>query len=220
MTDSEAFGGAESLAQADKYTQGWVWSGPADTSGAFAAAPLTDTGYTNWNSGEPNGWGEDVAEVQTSGRWNDLSSQTRNGLIEYDTGRVVEAAFRVTALKATSGVGGVGAARDLFNGKRTAVGTAIIGVYAAINFADPQRASAGSIPGDVPFPTDTPADDNDFAIKAVGAVVIPSAGTYTFGSSHDDALELVILRGADPAAVLNAGTGSHVVTTTFNAPGT
>jgi len=221
LTDDERFGGAESLAQPDKYTDGWVWSQPADTTGTYQTTPLTTTGYTNWNPGEPNGWGEDVAEIQSSGRWNDLSTQSRNGLVEYETGTLADLNFTVTALKDSGGgTGGVNAARDLFNGRRTPAGLPVTGQYAAINFVDPQAASGGSFNGDVPFPNDTPGGDDNFAIKAIGAVVIPAAGTYTFGGNHDDAFELVIDRGTDPSAVLSAGTGSHVITTTFAQAGT
>jgi len=217
LTDDERFGGAESLAQPDKYTDGQ----PADTTGTYQTTALTTTGYTHWNSGEPNGWGEDVAEIQSSGRWNDLSSQSRNGLVEYETGTLADLNFIVTALKDSGGgTGGTNAARDLFNGRRTPAGLPVTGQYAAINFVDPQAASGGSFNGDVPFPNDTPGADDNFAIKAIGAVVIPAAGTYTFGGNHDDAFELTIARGADPSAVLSAGTGSHVITTTFAQAGT
>jgi len=162
-----------------------------------------------------------VAEIQSSGRWNDLSSQSRNGLVEYETGTLADLNFIVTALKDSGGgTGGTNAARDLFNGRRTPAGLPVTGQYAAINFVDPQAASGGSFNGDVPFPNDTPGADDNFAIEAVGAVVIPAAGTYTFGGNHDDAFELTIARGADPSAVLSAGTGSHVITTTFAQAGT
>jgi hypothetical protein len=56
------------------------WSGLAANSGGSAVGGL----YNNWNVGEPNdAGGEDFAEMQASGGWNDLpGSVTRIAIVE------------------------------------------------------------------------------------------------------------------------------------------
>jgi hypothetical protein len=52
----------------------WRWSNNNDQfwQGAASGSPVGGR-YSNWNSGEPNdSSGEDCAEFQTSGGWNDL----------------------------------------------------------------------------------------------------------------------------------------------------
>lgn len=226
LSDDEWFGGSESIGTVNPAIDGWVWSGPADTNGNFATHPLASTGYTNWNSGEPNGTAEDAGELQSSGGWNDLPSNSalhlRNALVEYETGPVAPLNFQVAVLNdAATGTGSQNEARRLFNGMRTAIGPAFTGQYAAINFSDPQGASGGSVGGNTIFPNDATADENNFALKAVASVVIPEAGTYTFGVNHDDAIELIIERGADAVlAWSQSGTGGQIQTTTFSQPGT
>ena len=40
------------------------------------------------------------------------------------------------------------------------------------------------------FPNDRPGDDNDFAIRATGTILIPSSGTWSFGTNSDDGVRL------------------------------
>ncbi|HOU87883.1 MAG TPA: lectin-like protein [Verrucomicrobiota bacterium] len=54
-----------------------------------------------------------------------------------------------------------------------------------IQYADPD-AAGGTQAGYLPFPNDTPADDNDFAILGEAQLVIPADGTYYFGFQGDD----------------------------------
>ncbi len=226
LSDDEWFGGSESIGSTTPAVDGWVWSGPADTDGNFATVSLASTGYINWNSGEPNGTTEDAGEVQSSGGWNDLynnnASYSRYALVEYETGTVAPLHFNVTVLNdAGTGTGGQNEARRLFNGLRTAGSLAFTRQYAAINFSDPQGASGGSISGNAIFPNDMSGDDNNFALKATTSIVIPQAGTYTFGVSHDDAIELIVDCGADAALEWSqSGTGGQVRTATFSEAGT
>ncbi len=56
----------------------------------------------------------------------------------------------------------------------------------AIHFADPECSTPGHFPHPVPFPNNTPADDDHFAMRATGTLVIPANGTYNIGFSGDD----------------------------------
>ncbi len=61
-----------------------------------------------------------------------------------------------------------------------------VSTWDAINFHDPQSGGPGSIPGDVPWPLNTPAEDNYFAVRATGQLVIPAEGYYRLGFEGDD----------------------------------
>jgi hypothetical protein len=58
--------------------------------------------------------------------------------------------------------------------------------YDSINFNDPGFGGPGRIAGDVPFPVDTAADDEDFALLAYSSLEIPVDGVYRFGFQGDD----------------------------------
>ncbi|CAM9701056.1 unnamed protein product, partial [Heterosigma akashiwo] len=57
-------------------TTAWIGLNDESTEGTYVWADGTSVGdYTNWNSGEPNDWGdsEDCVEMTSSGGWNDNS---------------------------------------------------------------------------------------------------------------------------------------------------
>jgi hypothetical protein len=76
--------------------------------------------------------------------------------------------------------------------------------HTSINFNDPQSGGPGRIPGDVAFPIDTAADDEDFAISFSGTLVVNKAGTYHIGFQGDDGGYLRIPGQAFSAIVENA----------------
>ncbi len=59
-------------------------------------------------------------------------------------------------------------------------------LWDALNFNDPQSGGPGSIGGDVPFPRNTPNDDDNYAMRATGTLVIPVEGDYLLGFQGDD----------------------------------
>ena len=65
-----------------------------------------------------------------------------------------------------------------------------------INFYDEDGEFVGDVVGnfadDSPFPGNTDADDNDFAVRATATVTIPTGGLWTFGTNSDDGLRLLI----------------------------
>ena len=61
-----------------------------------------------------------------------------------------------------------------------ATGPNLTGNYASVNFADPENnGGGGHFGGDVPFPSDTAADDNDFAVEVEATLEILLAGTVS-----------------------------------------
>ncbi len=221
LSDNERFGGTESIGQPNPQIDGWVWSGPADTTGTFESRSLASTGYTNWNSGEPNGTGEDAAEVlQGSGRWNDLSTgNTQASLIQYETSPLPLNFVARAVNDASGGTGTLSTAQALLNFRRAADGE-VTRSYAALNFTDPQGVSAGSFAGDVPFPNDTAGNDDNFAVRARGSIVIPAAGTYTYHTNSDDGFEVVFETGPNAPVVNSTGIGNLLTQVTYPAAGT
>ncbi len=61
-----------------------------------------------------------------------------------------------------------------------------------INFFDPQSGGTGRIPGDVPWPRDTAADDNKYAMRMSSTLNIPVSGSYLIGFQGDDGTKLTV----------------------------
>jgi hypothetical protein len=148
--------------------------------------------YTNWNGGEPNDAnGEDYAQIISgSGLWNDLpNTSSLPSVVEFDTNPA--GMFTVRQVNSTSGAfADMDAALALLaantnSGEATAA-------YAAIDFGDPQASAGGHYASTTPYPLNTTAADDYFAIQATGTVEIPTAGNWTFGLSHDDNARLTI----------------------------
>ena len=89
-----------------------------------------------------------------------------------------------------------------------------------INFADPQNAGGGySSPlAKTPFPNDAGGDDEDFVVRAVANVEIPSSGQYTFGFDGDDGMRLRI-DGAE-FSLQNGGANSIAAGDVMESPNT
>ncbi len=102
--------------------------------------------------------------------------------------------------------------RDIFRSPATALNTladaeALVADAAAttvassqlvINFADPQTSPNGSgyFEGDVPFASNTAADDNDFVTVARTFIRVTEEDDYTFGFSSDDGARLRVFGAA------------------------
>ena len=90
----------------------------------------------------------------------------------------------------------------------------IVENVASVNYIDPQTngVPTGSFGADIPFPGDSGADDNDFAIRGFAELVIPADGTYQFGFRGDDGGYIRITGGPDTnggnfASILANATG-------------
>lgn len=223
LTDNELFGGSESQGQANPQQNGWVWSGPINTSGIITNTALG--AFTNWNGGEPNNssGAEDYMEISNSlaGGWNDNNggTQSRAALIQFD-GVAADLNVKVIAVNGTAAPGGSATdIRNLINSQSARTGF-FEGQFAAVSFSDPQNAASTTFANRVAFPNNTNSDDNNFAAKAYLTVDIDAAGDYTFGVNHDDAYELVVDRGAGAVTAVNAaGTATTLTTVHFDAPG-
>lgn len=102
--------------------------------------------------------------------------------------------------------------------------------YTALFMADPQDAGGGA--GAPAFPSDTPAADNYYAVRATGTLVVTEAGDYEIGFDSDDGGWMKmpgktfteIVKNNTGAAVLanpdevqvDAGTGSSLTTVRVN----
>ena len=68
-----------------------------------------------------------------------------------------------------------------------------VAVTPVVNFLETGGGGRGGrFRGDLSFPNDSPGDDNDFAVRALGTITIPSSGTWTFGTNSDDGVRLRI----------------------------
>lgn len=76
-----------------------------------------------------------------------------------------------------------------------AVASTVTGSVSRLNLVDPDtNASAGTFGGDIAFPGDTGAvDDNNFAFVAKGVINVPSAGNYSFNVRGDDGFAMRIV---------------------------
>lgn len=59
-------------------------------------------------------------------------------------------------------------------------------IWDELNFDDPQNGGGGNFTPNTPFPKNTAADDNDYAMKAEGILTITEAGDYNLGYQGDD----------------------------------
>lgn len=222
LTDEPSFSPGES----SNNPTAWAWAGPVDpATGNFTYRTIAAAGgFTYWGTGEPNGGtGENHGQMRPDAQWNDLNGLTNNrtAIVEYDLAQAVPTNIRVRTVNGTSMGTGIGDIQNLMNGQSTRTGTAVAAV-AAVNLGDPENANGQRFAGYAPFPNNTSADDNNFAVKAYATVVIPAAGDYTFGIQHDDQAQLVVDRGSDAAHVYTTAgqTGEHFTTVNFAAAGT
>ena len=93
---------------------------------------------------------------------------------------------------------------DLDAGVTTVEGVAVF------NINDPQSGGPGTFPGDTPFPGNTDADDNDWAVRATAKLVIPASGEYQLGFRGDDGGQLKVA-GQEFKEVVADATGSAVI---------
>ena len=210
LTDSETYGTTEG---------NWVWTGPNGET-----TPLSETGYTNWKSGEPNDYpplGEDCAKLKKNGLWYDTAeTSTLRSMVEFG-GQAVAKGFYNKFVSGTSAVSDLTEARKLVNGLNSASSEVTTAQTATLNFIDPDTKIETSFLGATAFPNDNPGvNDDNFAMKSYATIVIPEAGTYTIGGFHDDLLEVIFDRGAQNATVVGLPFGDTKATVTYDAPGT
>jgi len=184
--------------------------------------------YTNWDagSGEPNNsGGEDAAHLRGNGKWNDDDAGGTLGednhrlphMVEYDTDLSLQGMFDVLERKSTGDVNNLAAAKALLglpDGDGGILAQATGQVY-AISFSDPDNDGGNNTYAKTPFLTDTSADDDDFALRATGKLVIPTPGQYTFAVVHDDDVELTI----DGQVWTQGGTGTQTYVFDFATAG-
>ena len=87
-----------------------------------------------------------------------------------------------TSLPDTAGgnLGTIAAAEALLATDKTTT------VWPKLDFTDPQAGNNGSFTPSNPFPRDTAVDDNNYAMRASGSLVITQPGVYNLGFQGDD----------------------------------
>lgn len=226
LTDDPNFNGGDGSGSQNNF-QNATWSSAYNSSFVPGTTTLASTVYTSWNGGEPNGGNsENYTEINGSGGWNDLnnSGTLRQANVEYQGVIGLKVHNEGARSSGTFGngnandIGNIGYMRSLLNNNQPSSGRGT-SISAAPNFADPQNGG-GSFGGNAPFPTDTGADDGNFASRSRFTVNIPAAGDYTFATGRDDFYELVVDRGNGTADVFTgACCGTATNTVNFTAPG-
>ena len=77
-------------------------------------------------------------------------------------------------------LGSIAAAEALLDSDKTTT------TWPLLNFTDPEAGANGSFTPNNPFPRNTAADDNNYAMRATGSLVITQAGVYNLGFQGDD----------------------------------
>jgi len=218
LTDSETYGGAEygntsalplpplgTPPVAGQRGAGFVWvNGDSFVYQRWAASNPDDSGTA----------GEDaVVMLKTDGSWQDQKSGegTQTGttkswyVVEYDLNLALPALPNLSVCQAYShsplNLSNISQAIVVLNSGAGATYNVPV-----VNFADPQNASNANFKYDLPFPDDTPVDDNNFATKVTGKIRIPTEGTYTFDVFSDDGFRLKITGAAFTAVYGTSGT--------------
>ena len=128
----------------------------------------------------------------TTSAFDDSAWQTGTNAIGYEQS---VPGFTVEDAKSNGQINSISTAVSLLNGNNQASKTTAIVPY--IDLFD--TGGTGNYGDNLPFPNNTGGDDNDFAIRATGTIVIPEAGTWTFGTNSDDGARLRI----DGVTVIN-----------------
>lgn len=81
---------------------------------------------------------------------------------------------------AAGSLGTIAAAEALLDADKTTT------TWPLLNFTDPEAGADGSFTPNNPFPRNTGADDNNYAMRATGNLVITEAGEYNLGFQGDD----------------------------------
>ncbi len=124
-----------------------------------------------------------------------------------------KAEFLVRDVKSTGAITSLADADALLAGAGIASETTAYLPF--IDLIDPDFAVSGSFTNDLSFPNGIPGqNDENFAIRATGFLVIPTAGTYTFGFDVDDQARLRIDTGNGFQTVLDYN-GNSFLTNEF-----
>ena len=163
-------------------------TGDSNTRGImFLAAGEYDLEYIQWEGGG-GFWYELIAAAgeyphgtEPPQGWRTVGYQTPAATIVVPgmaaPGWNVETSLPDTA---AGNLGTIAAAEALLDADKTTT------AWPLLNFTDPEAGADGSFTPNNPFPRNTAADDNNYAMRATGSLVITQAGVYNLGFQGDD----------------------------------
>ena len=163
-------------------------TGESNTRGIiFLAAGEYDLEYIQWEGGG-GFWYELIAATgeyphgtEPPQGWRTVGYQTPATTIAVPgmaaPGWSVETSLPDTA---AGNLGTIAAAEALLDADKTTT------TWPLLNFTDPEAGADGSFTPNNPFPRNTAADDNNYAMRATGSLVITQAGVYNLGFQGDD----------------------------------
>ena len=180
---------------------------PSEPNGIFVATAFIDVAFPNTVDDVSYGIGQNVTvdsvvaaddasrllfptngnlgAAWTASGFDDSAWQLGTNAIGYEQsipGLTVEDA------KSNGQINSISTALSLLSGSNQASKSTAIVPY--IDLFD--TGGTGNYGDNLPFPNNTGGDDNDFAIRATGTIVIPETGTWTFGTNSDDGARLRI----------------------------
>lgn len=84
-------------------------------------------------------------------------------------------------------------------------------LWSVINFDDPQSSSSSTMAGNNPWPRNTAADDDNYAMRMTATLRIPVEGDYLFGYRGDDGSSLTIDGAPAFSALVQNTSGLSVI---------
>lgn len=190
----------------------WIGINDAASEGTFVWSNGEAVSYSNWSGGEPNDYsiGEDYSEMNSSGKWNDLpETYLRKYVIEFEGALVTQ----TTGFPSGSAFP-VGITTNTFAAIDNAGNTTTQSFTVSVADVTPPKISAlradyydginfdtyketldfDELNYDWAYgaPESSLVGSDDFSIRFQGSVQAVDAGTYTFSTTSDDGVRLLV----------------------------
>ncbi|MES2707337.1 MAG: LamG-like jellyroll fold domain-containing protein [Verrucomicrobiota bacterium] len=168
-------------------------TGDSDTRAIVSLpAGTVDVEYAHWQ-GDGGSWFEVAAAPGSfplssdTTAWRLVGGQAPGGAVAVPVMSSAGWTVKATAPGAVAAPIGIASAEDALSAVTATTN------WDSINFNDPEtNGNSGAFPGDQPWPGNTGADDNNYAIQAKGDMIIAEEGDYVLGFRGDDGGYLTI----------------------------